>query len=214
MPAIEGRWETRLRHEIRGGLEQTWFEVQVDERWLAAYRLMPEEGYAWPVELRLLPGRIDEPRRPAGQPSRGAEPAQITSSLLRELRVPEHMKLAREALGGEAGPERIEISGFWGFLKAEERPPSGAGRKAKPDQYYASLAVRYVGLVEGGSRQPFKELEEESQGRGTFYSVEFFQNEINEARRRGLLTSAGPGKAGGELTDKARRLLKQNHAEK
>ena len=208
LPRIEGLWETRLRHESGGGVETTWFEVQVDEGWLAAYRLMPEKGYAWPVELRLLRGTIDDPHRIAGEPSLGAAPTQITARLLREVRVADHMKLAREALVGEGGQDHLAISALWGFLRADLKPPSGSGRRGKTDEDYARLAASYVEMVKGGSHSPLKMLAEQSEELGTFRSVEFFRNEVNEARRRGLLTSIEKGRAGGELTEKAHHLLR------
>jgi hypothetical protein len=194
---------------VRGGVLETWFEVQIRERWVVAYRLQPEKGYIWPTEMRLVSGRIDQPRRAPGESSPCSEPPQITSRLLRELRVANHMDLARDALAGdEAGPDRRAITDLWGFLRAEAKPPSKAGRKPKEDRYYALLAARYVELVDAGSRRPLKDLEEQSHERGAPYSKDFFRDEIHEARRRGLLTKVRPGEVGGELTQMARRLLR------
>lgn len=79
----------------------------------------------------------------------------------------------------------------------DERPRPG--RAGRPDRSYAVLAQRYATL--GGSNR-VQQLAGE-----TNYSPSRVAGLIHEARRRGLLTAGPPGRAGGELTEKARRLL-------
>lgn len=84
----------------------------------------------------------------------------------------------------------------------EDRPRPGAAGRA--DEHYAALAAMYVDLLATSSRptQDLADLLGEK--------VSAIRNYIYKARERGLLTTAGRGKAGGELTDKARRLLAHN----
>jgi hypothetical protein len=77
------------------------------------------------------------------------------------------------------------------------RRPARAGH---PDREYAELARRYVELVPGG--RPITDLAAQL-GR----SRTTVRNLIAEARNRCFLTGSQHGKAGGQLTDKARRLL-------
>lgn len=69
---------------------------------------------------------------------------------------------------------------------------------------YAALAARYVELVERGERHPGKVL-----GESLGMSPVTLAQRVREARSEplGLLTPATQGRAGGFLTDKAKRLL-------
>ncbi len=209
LPSIEASWTHRLRHVRRGAEKGTWLEVQVDETWIAAYRLESRFGYAVPVELRVIQGQISDVGRPLGTTQQGAPDTPITSRLLRDVTVKAHMDIAREVLAGESG-ERIETSKLWGFVRGGEDPPPSSGPKPKSDTHYAKLAARYVQLVNLGSTSPLVDLKRESDADGVPYSRDFFRDEIAEARRRGLLTKPPPGRAGGELTELARQLVKED----
>ena len=75
------------------------------------------------------------------------------------------------------------------------------GRSGRPDIFYARLAAEYIELLRTGST-PTKDLAEKHH-----YSPASMRDYLNKARSRGLLTRPQRGRAGGELTDKARRLL-------
>lgn len=75
------------------------------------------------------------------------------------------------------------------------------GRAGRPDLFYAEWAARYVtAMRETGP--PLPRLAEEHG-----FNTSTIRGFLNEARRRGLLTQAPLGRAGGELTEKARELL-------
>jgi hypothetical protein len=78
----------------------------------------------------------------------------------------------------------------------------GRGRRKRTDEDFAQLAWEYYALVTEGNPSPAKTLSDRLGG-----SAAVWANRISEARRRGLLTSPGPGEAGGHLTDKAEALL-------
>jgi hypothetical protein len=67
---------------------------------------------------------------------------------------------------------------------------------------YAKAASAYVERL--GERRPIQALAEH-----LIVSVPHARNLIYEARKRGLLTEAQPGRAGGTLTPKAMDLLEQ-----
>jgi hypothetical protein len=76
------------------------------------------------------------------------------------------------------------------------------GRSGRPDVFYARLAAEYVELLSTSST-PTKDL-----ARRHNYSPTSMRDYLNQARVRGLLTPSQRGRAGGELTEKAMRLLR------
>jgi hypothetical protein len=75
------------------------------------------------------------------------------------------------------------------------------GRRGRPDAFYARLAAQYVDLLRTSST-PTKDLAELRN-----YSASSTRDFLNQARKRGLLTPSSVGRAGGELTEKARELI-------
>ena len=117
-------------------------------------------------------------------------PPAVTARLLRDL-----------SLGAIAADLRQRVAANQPrFAPTIERRP---GRR-QPDEFYAEVAAAYVAALDGGSRSPVRDL---ASVRG--YSTSMVNNWIYEARQRGLLTEAPPGRAGGELTEQARALLAQ-----
>ena len=75
------------------------------------------------------------------------------------------------------------------------------GRSGRPDVFYARLAAEYVELL-ATSSTPTKDLAERHH-----YSATSMRDYLNQARSRGLLTRSQRGRAGGQLTERAGRLL-------
>ncbi len=97
---------------------------------------------------------------------------------------------------GRAIARRLSVS--------RERP----GRKGNGIDHYLDWAGRFVLKVEQGSRQPIAELAREHGE-----SPNYVRDTISDARHRhGLLTRPGRGRVGGQLTDKAVKLLAQRSA--
>jgi hypothetical protein len=86
-------------------------------------------------------------------------------------------------------------------------PPGQAGdpqrkpRGGRGDTYLAEVAARYVALSAEVADPVTQLADERHLARNTISSY------LWRARDRGLLTSAGRGKVGGMLTDRARQLL-------
>jgi hypothetical protein len=74
------------------------------------------------------------------------------------------------------------------------------GRVGRDDVEYARVAAAYVAAL--GSRAPVRRVAEK-----LGLLPETVRDLLHEARRRGLLTKLGRGKAGGTLTEKALNLL-------
>jgi hypothetical protein len=79
-----------------------------------------------------------------------------------------------------------------------------SGKERRPDQFYLDLAVRYLQLVEE-TNSPTKHL---AQDLGV--SLAKARDLVREARRRKLMTMSTRGRAGGELTTEALRLLNRD----
>lgn len=84
-------------------------------------------------------------------------------------------------------------------------PARRPGSLGRDDAYYLDVAIRYVQAIEHGSRQPIADVAEQMGG----FRRGHVRDLVAEARKRGLLTSAPKGLAGGKLTAKALRLLER-----
>ena len=84
------------------------------------------------------------------------------------------------------------------------RSATRTGRRGNGVDHYLEWACSYAALTHAGELHPIARLAKE-----TGESVTYVRDTITDARRRyGLLTSAGRGRAGGHLTDKAFALLR------
>lgn len=85
-----------------------------------------------------------------------------------------------------------------------DRPRPGAAGRG--DDRYAAVAQMYVELLDAGEQHPVKVLAGQ-----LLLGDKTVRNLLYKARERGLLTSAGRGQAGGQLTDKAKEILDGQH---
>ena len=153
---------------------------------VAEVRIVPPAALA--LDDEVLPDRVP----PGGLPMKQ----------LRKLTAHAIASAAREVFEQErADPEwRATIDHWWGYLGqpvAQRRP----GRNPKPDEYYATWVAEYV--AEGGVRDATARVAARHPG----YTADDVRQLLNKARKRGLLTAAPPGRAGGEMTEKCRALL-------
>lgn len=91
------------------------------------------------------------------------------------------------------------IAPFLVDLPAQELDTSSTARK------HASIAAAYVELLNAKERYPVKVL-----AKRLHMGEKTVRNYLFRARETSLLTSAGQGKAGGVLTDKAKEILSGN----
>lgn len=85
-----------------------------------------------------------------------------------------------------------------------DRPRTGpAGRS---DKSYAVLAALYIQFIDGGEARPVRAVASR-----LGMSEKTVQNHLYKAREKGFLTSRGRGRAGGQLTDKAKEILRGAH---
>jgi hypothetical protein len=253
--------EATRRPEARADADvvvrETWLEVPIEEAWLAAYRVVEQEGLPAVAELRIFPAEPDA-ARPPGEWSAQAlgEKAPVprgglTTRRLRTVQIAKHLALIRELTEPWLRAGRAEHARFVGQtwpaarrwfreemrrrrpnitkaeldrlvawsrrhvfsdpLDADWAPRLRAlarevrtkpGRRGRPQQFYAGVAEVYAQAWDRGSRHPTADAAKRLR-----VSPERARDLVREARQRGLLSPALPGRPGGELTDRARRLL-------
>jgi len=85
--------------------------------------------------------------------------------------------------------------------------PKLAGRRKRTPLYYAQVSAAYVREVAAGPK-PYERMAEEFDS-----NADTMLDVVKEARRRGFLTKAPSGKAGGQLTKKANAILDDHKEE-
>lgn len=129
----------------------------------------------------------------------------ITKRMLKQLPIREIEERARAAAR--------ELWGFWDdddvprelqtrakqLVKEFDQSPR-PGPTGRGDEFYAHVAATYVAHLD--SHRPIEQTADKLS-----LSTARIRNLVYEARRRGLLTKVTRGRAGGELTDKAKELL-------
>jgi hypothetical protein len=129
------------------------------------------------------------------RPSESLPPGGLTMRRMRSIRLGDLVKEARDRVFHFAVPENEETADYMGFLKREPRP----GRRGRQDAFYASVALDYV----SAGTTPVKDM-----AKRRHLSQARVRDLVHEARRRELLSrSAGRGRAGGSLTEKAKSIL-------
>lgn len=198
---------------------ETWVEEQLEGGWIAAYRLMVKAGRPLVAEVRLFPDDPPESRGPGGwSEEASAVPSEgLPGRALRALRL------------------KVPLERFPRFLRSIERDPTFArqllgghgiklgsevvrrrpGRAGRTDSFYLVWAVAYVERLAAGSRRPVKDLTKHPPkvikgyvSDGNVTSGATVRDLIHQARVRGLLTGSPAGRPGGELTPKAKQMLK------
>lgn len=168
-------------------------DVPDNPGWRVMVRLAPQLGAYVVDEVKVFaPDGIEVP------------PGGITQQVLRRLPLQaikdDLGRSVKFAKGGDllldrfAGPDAARA-----MRRQAAQHPRRAGRD---DRYYAEIAAAYVREC-ATSRSPVVDL-----ARRLRLASVTVRDAVAEARRRDLLTKAGKGRAGGELTEHAREILK------
>ena len=200
-------------------VSHVWLDVPLDADWLATSRLVVQEGQLVVGELRVIPRERENlvPGRWSAEvvgvraqvPPGGLSARTVRRVHLSDYRAHTHEVLAwvMQQHGGRDGGAGRLLRRF-GIFPPDEDRPRPVRRAGKPDRFYARLAAAYTELVSSGRRHPIKTLaSRRHEGSATI------RNWIREARVRGLLTRGVRGRAGGELTPRARRILEEGRGE-
>lgn len=201
-----------------GGVDRLWVVLPLDEHWDSYVRLEAVEGQPVIAELRVLPTLMDRPGTEwlaptlkSGDWTPDPPAGGLTSRALRGVHLGRALELAYEALGEfferERNLPRDLPTEFAADAVAVPRRP---GSKGRDDQFYAVVASMYVDALERGSRKPVVDAAAAlSKARRGTYEPTYVRDLLHVARQRGLLTRPPKGRAGGQLTDKARQVLDQ-----
>jgi hypothetical protein len=172
--------------------QSVWLQVPiVDGRWVVAYEVVPRDGRMIVAETRVRPnGRL---------PEEGVTARRV----LREVKVAEHLLEHRRRLH----PKLVKV---YGKEAVDGSKPAARkrGRGGRPldwtDLELAKLARRYVELCKDDRRRfPVVEVLAERE----HLSIGRVRDLLTLARKRRVLTPSPRGKAGGELTIRARVML-------
>lgn len=189
-----------------------WFCLALDGGWTACYRLIPADGRPVVAELRVVPAppgavvNIQADGSPLGHyepPAGGLTAATLRDEVTLAAHVYELLPRALQSSGTSGHDWLSQLFGALGFDPREPRRPR-RGPTGWPDADYARLAADYLAFVEAGSRRPVIDL-----ALARNEPEETVRQQLVRARRRGLLTRQTAGKAGGQLTERAKRLLKE-----
>lgn len=237
LKTVEGRERVRRRLagrlgvpadrlEVRSGgvlVGEVWLEVPVSKGWVAASRLTLQAGRLVIAEVRVFPDEETALRReePAGRWSgellgvkAEVPPGGLTARTLRAVRLGEHPRHVGDVVRWvtrQYGSDAFRSGGSLAALglAPETERPRPRREFGRPDSFFAALADDYVRRVKRGSAKPNAEIAAE---RGQ--DARTITGWLNEARARGLLTSPGYGRAGGELTKYGDRVLREASREK
>ena len=156
--------------------------------------LVVPEGHIEALANHLRP---QYPVRPAA-PDPGVTTRMLRRIPLDELRLAAWKHVRKTIAVGPGAWSRTNVY-FRGWARDVETVPR-PGRAGRADLAYAQAASAYVKALVG--KTPTKTLAADMA-----LSESQVRNVLHEARRRDLLTAAPRGRAGGELTEKARRVL-------
>lgn len=156
----------------------------------------------WPPASGGGPAEIAIRARPGADPEVVARG--ITTGTLRSIpvtRITEEMHRRVRKVKDDAGPSLEDMARrIRDAVELEPRP----GRKGRPDAFFADVAAMYAWYVELHYPNPVRMLAEAC---GLTWKAA--ARWVRLARVKGFLTAAAGGRPGGELTDKARALLRQ-----
>ncbi len=188
--------------------------IPLDDNWLAVYELGERDGEPVIGEVRVLPlpkSRKAERELKAALSERpityqAEKPSRpLTARTLRRLSPGLALELARETLLELPGKYLV---GFHGIRPEALTAPRRPGRRGRSDRFWAEIAVLYVEALSRGSRRPIADVAGRLSAQGEPYSQSRVRDVVREARVRGLLTPAeGRGRAGGQLTERAKSIL-------
>jgi hypothetical protein len=183
------------------------FDDVLPEGWEVWVFLDSEDGRPIVHEIRIAPRRTGEPYRKA--PDGG-----IKSRYRGLLNVDELRRRAFQAIVEDFGwvrdrPQWTQDVAVWKTIEAAERglsasPP--AARRQRTPKFYAEVAASYVRHT-GRSRRVYAAMQETDY---PYYHQDTLRDLVKECRRQGYLTAAPKGRAGGQLTESALRILNRN----
>lgn len=173
------------------------FEVGAGETNLIAHTVLRRPA-VWPQPPNLDAGLLSDYAAVVWGSMGGG--AHLTTAIVRSASTTDlEMFVRRHIVARVHATSGAEMA--WGDDVSPGTPEKRTGPRAAGDLRRAQLARRYVELL-GESATPKKDLAAE-----LHLSLNTVNSYLHQARERGLLTSVGQGRAGGELTALAYEYL-------
>lgn len=194
---------------------EVWYEVPLPEGWVGAYRLLPHEGHPLVAEVRVFldePGRRTYPGRWSAEQLGGRAPAPshgLTTAALRKLRVATDLEAAARMIRSPQFRKKLKalFPAETGYVDRTvgimRQRPARRGRPRTSDAELAEWARDYVEQL-SESRRPIAALASQWKVR-----PETVRDRVHRARSAGMLTPTVRGRASGELTEKAKAILRR-----
>jgi hypothetical protein len=186
-----------------------------DNDWDAYYRFVDQDGHATVVEVRILPRTrtrtaerevLRALKREGGGPRAPVPP--LTAKAMRSVSPTEALHYLR-ASAGTSEPTAGSSSRLAGAALRSARRPGGSqvfatGMPPDPDVHFAAFAKLYVDVIRQGSRSPIADIA----AANPRWDRAYVRDQVYLAREKGYLTPERYGVVGGDLTLKARRVLR------
>jgi hypothetical protein len=190
-----------------------------DNDWDAYYRFVDQDGHATVVEVRILPRTrtrtaeremLRALKREGG--GRRAPVPPLTAKAVRSVSPTEALHYLRASAGtSESTADTFSrlAEAALGSPRRPRRRRGGSqvfatGMPPDPDVHFAAFAKLYVDVVRQGSRSPIADIAAANPG----WDRAYVRDQVYLAREKGFLTPERHGLVGGDLTLKARRVLR------
>jgi len=192
-------------------VSSAWVEAPLNDKWTVAFRLLIQNAMPIIGELRIFPAENLRHREPGKwsaslKGTHATAPAGgITMPLLRRIKLGIVRTKSAEALEylRRLDPNLVQQINL--VVDKQKKPRNEKrGRPREADITYARIADYYAKRCAHESLKPVAE----TAARFRIPRAKV-RSKLHEARRRGLLTYGRQGIPWGELTEKARLLLKQ-----
>ena len=190
-----------------------WLESPLDDHWVAAFRLLVQDGQVVVGELRVFPDSGQRQRAGEWEAEEQGMAVRVpgdglTAQLLRKVRVGDHVALPRTIARTLRTMQGGLPPGFPDFDKVETPTVASTpaapkrGRRPHSPVHLAEVARDYVQSLAEGDEDPVARLADDHR-----VSRACMAGWIRRARVQGLLTPTRRGRMGGELTRAATALL-------
>jgi hypothetical protein len=186
------------------------FDDVLPEGWEVWIFLDSENGRPIVHEVRIAPRRT-------GESYRAAPEGGIKSRYRGLLNVDELRRRAFQVVVEDSGwvrdrPQWSRDVAVWQTIEAAERGLSSsptATRRQRTPEFYTAVAASYVRHT-SRSRRVYEAMQETDY---PYYHQDTLRDLVKECRKQGYLTAAPKGRAGGQLTDKALRILNRSETD-
>ncbi|SVB30906.1 uncharacterized protein METZ01_LOCUS183760, partial [marine metagenome] len=192
------------------GKRHAYFMMDLDELpgWRATVRLDDLDGTPVATEIRLtaesVETHLDSQTTSSSlglQSGSDLPESGLTATMLRKVAIDRLIKRGLAVI-----PVEILDRPWTNWLSVDR---NRVGRAGRDDRYYAEWAAAYTQLLNTGENKPAIRLAKDK-----YLSVSQVRTILGEASRRGLLTQAPRGQAGGSLTPLAKSILTESRGGK